>query len=169
MKNLKFRKAMPEDQTIIWPLFQDAILRRAKEGSEQWQDGYPNPDSIAADMANGNGYVVTENGDILAYAAIIRNDEPAYQNIEGGWLSEQDFIVLHRIVVAEGQTGRGLTYSIFEFAEETARKSNIFSMKVDTNFDNHAMLKILKNLGYTYCGEVYYRGSARMAFEKLLS
>lgn len=169
MKNLTFRKALPQDQTIIWPLFQDAILRRAREGSEQWQDGYPNPDSIAADIANGNGYVVTENEDILAYAAIIRNDEPAYQNIEGVWLSEQDFVVLHRIVVAKGQTGRGLTYSIFEFAEEIARKNSIFSMKVDTNFDNHAMLKILKNLGYTYCGEVYYRGSSRMAFEKLLS
>ena len=26
--------------------------------------------------------------------------------------------------------------------------------KVDTNFDNAAMLHILKKLGYTYCGEV---------------
>ena len=40
--------------------------------------------------------------------------------------------------------------------------------KVDTNFDNVAMLHILKKLGYTYCGEVYLAGGERKAFEKLL-
>ncbi len=40
--------------------------------------------------------------------------------------------------------------------------------KVDTNFDNAAMLHILKKLGYTYCGEVYLAGGERKAFEKLL-
>jgi hypothetical protein len=39
---------------------------------------------------------------------------------------------------------------------------------VDTNFDNAAMLHILKKLGYTYCGEVYLAGGERKAFEKLL-
>ena len=40
--------------------------------------------------------------------------------------------------------------------------------KVDTNFDNAAMLHILKKLVYTYCGEVYLAGGERKAFEKLL-
>ena len=40
--------------------------------------------------------------------------------------------------------------------------------KLDTNFDNAPMLKILDKLGYTYCGEVFFRGSARKAFEKIL-
>lgn len=40
--------------------------------------------------------------------------------------------------------------------------------KVDTNFDNAAMLHLLKKLGYTYCGEVYLAGGERKAFEKLL-
>lgn len=30
------------------------------------------------------------------------------------------------------------------------------------------MLKIIEKLGYKYCGEVYFRGVARKAFEKLL-
>jgi hypothetical protein len=40
--------------------------------------------------------------------------------------------------------------------------------KVDTNFDNAAMLHLLKKLGYTYCGEVYLAGGERKAFEKLI-
>jgi hypothetical protein len=39
---------------------------------------------------------------------------------------------------------------------------------VDTNFDNLPMLNIFEKLGYTYCGEVYFRGSARRAYEKVL-
>jgi hypothetical protein len=30
------------------------------------------------------------------------------------------------------------------------------------------MLRVLEKLGYVYCGEVYFRGSARKAFEKKL-
>lgn len=36
------------------------------------------------------------------------------------------------------------------------------------NFDNAAMLHILKKLGYTYCGEVYLAGGERKAFETSL-
>ncbi|MFJ1442200.1 hypothetical protein ACILFQ_09880 [Capnocytophaga canimorsus] len=42
------------------------------------------------------------------------------------------------------------------------------SIKIDTNFDNYAMLKVLEKAKYTYCGTVYFRGTPRMAFEKLL-
>jgi hypothetical protein len=30
------------------------------------------------------------------------------------------------------------------------------------------MLKLFEKLGYQYCGEVYFRGSARKAFEKVI-
>jgi hypothetical protein len=52
--------------------------------------------------------------------------------------------------------------------EDFALSNNIFSVKADTNFDNIAMMKIFENLGYTYCGEVYFRGSPRKAYEKVL-
>ena len=55
------------------------------------------------------------------------------------------------------------------YTEEIAIQHNIFSIKVDTNFDNIAMLKIFESLGYVYCGEVTFRGGVRKAFEKVLS
>lgn len=45
----------------------------------------------------------------------------------------------------------------------------IFNIKVDTNVDNAAMLSILNSCGYKYRGYVYFRGSARKAFEKILA
>jgi hypothetical protein len=64
--------------------------------------------------------------------------------------------------------GKGIATKLFEKIEGLSIENNIYSIKVDTNFDNVPMLKILDKLKYTYCGEVYLRGSARKAFEKLL-
>ena len=168
ISKLNFRQATPDDSQEIWQILQQAILRRKNDGSRQWQDGYPNAGTVQSDIEHGIGYVLTENDEVAAYAAVIFNDEPAYEAIEGKWLSEGDFNVVHRVAVCDKAAGKGFATEIFRRIEEFSRKNGILSIKVDTNFDNVAMLRILEKLGYKYCGEVYFRGSARKAFEKVL-
>ena len=162
-ENFILRKAEPNDQETIWEILQQAILRRKNDGSSQWQDGYP-----STDIENEFGYLLEIDGEIAAYSALIFNNEPAYENIEGKWLSDDDFFVVHRVAVSDQFLGKGIATKLFLEIENFAKQKQVFSIKVDTNFDNLAMLKILKKLNYTYCGEVYFRGSARKAFEKLL-
>jgi GNAT superfamily N-acetyltransferase len=165
----EFRKATTFDAEKIWIILHDAILRRKKDGSDQWQDGYPNPEVVAQDIQKGIGHVLTSNNNIIGYSAVIFNDEPAYKGIEGRWLTNDDFIVVHRVAVSENHLGRGLAKKMFEFIEEIALANDIYSIKVDTNFDNIPMMKVFEKSGYTYCGEVYFRGSARRAYEKVLA
>ena len=167
-KDYNFRQADNADEPQIWNILQQAIERRRLDGSQQWQDGYPNPKTVSNDIVNGWGYVVEIENRVAAYVAIIREPEPAYETIEGHWLSTGEYVVMHRVAVADEFIGRGLATEIFRQAENMAKKSAVSSIKVDTNFDNVAMLSILQKLGYRYCGEVYFRGSARKAFEKLL-
>jgi GNAT superfamily N-acetyltransferase len=164
-----FRKATISEAPQIWVILQQAIQRRKEEGSLQWQDGYPNPEVVAQDIKKGVGYVITIEGNIIAYSAILINDEPEYARIEGQWLTNSDFVVFHRVAVAESFLGKGIAKALFAFIEEFTLHNNIYSIKVDTNYDNMAMLTLLKNTGYTYCGEVYFRGSPRKAFEKVLT
>lgn len=165
---IKLRKAETEDRDIIWEILQQAIERRRKDGSKQWQDGYPNLNTVESDIAKGIGYVLTINGEIAVYSALLLNDEPAYDNIEGAWLSNGEFVVVHRVAVDEKFAGQGLVKKLFDHIEDFTRSHNISSIKVDTNFDNLAMLKILESKGYIYCGEVYVRGGVRKAFEKIV-
>lgn len=164
-----FRKATLEDVQQIWEILEQAIVRRKNDGSNQWQDGYPNPDVVKKDIEKGSGYVLTEGNSVIGYAAILINDEPAYEEIQGKWLTNDDFVVVHRLAISENQIGKGLAQKIMQFIETVAVQNTVFSIKVDTNFDNIPMLKIFEKLGYTYCGEVFFRGSARKAFEKKLS
>lgn len=169
MQSLKFRKAQPEDTERIWEILQQAIERRRKDGSHQWQDGYPNRNVVQKDIQQQVGYVALLDGNIAAYTALIINDEPTYEVIDGAWLTNEDFLVIHRVAVAEEYLGRGFGKEIFNFAEKVAVQQSVFSIKVDTNFDNGGLLAILKGLNYRYCGEISVRGTPRRAFEKILS
>ena len=167
-ENYSFRPATSNDKKRIWEILQQAISRRKNEGSDQWQQGYPNPETVEVDLQNSWGYVLEADGTLVGYAAVIFEIEPAYEIIVGKWLTEGKYVVVHRIAIADDFAGQGLATKIFLEIEKVARNKNILSIKVDTNFDNLPMLKILDKLNYTYCGEVYFRGSSRKAFEKIL-
>jgi GNAT superfamily N-acetyltransferase len=164
-----FRKAKIEDINQIWDILQGAILRRKKDGSDQWQNGYPNPTVIKNDLEKDIGYVLTNGNEIIGYCAILINDEPAYANIKGKWLTDGDFVVYHRVAISENYSGRGLAQKMLKYIDDFALDNNIKSIRVDTNFDNVGMLKTLDKTGYTYCGEVILCGGTRKAFEKVLA
>ena len=166
--NYHFRKAELSEIAPIWEILQQAIIRRKEDGSKQWQDGYPNPEVVQKDIEQGEGFVLVEGETIIGYSAVLINDEPAYEKIEGNWLTNNDFVVIHRVAISEKYLGKGLAKMIIKNIEDFALSNNIYSIKADTNFDNIAMIKIFENSGYAYCGEVYFRGSSRKAYEKVL-
>jgi GNAT superfamily N-acetyltransferase len=167
--NYQFRKAELSEMSPIWEILQQAILRRKEDGSDQWQDGYPNPEVVQKDIEKGEGFVLTAGETIIGYSAVLINDEPAYEKIEGKWLTNDDFVVVHRVAISEKYLGKGLAKMIIKNIEYFALSNSIYSIKADTNFDNIAMMKIFENSGYTYCGEVHFRGSSRKAYEKVLA
>lgn len=166
---MNLRKAKQAELPTIWGIIQYAIEQRRLDGSQQWQNGYPNENSIQTDLDNGYAYVVEENNTILVYAAIIFDIEPAYEEIQGKWLTDGKYVVLHRVAASPLATGKRAATRLFELVEDLCREQNVHSIKVDTNFDNAPMLRIMDKLGYTYCGEVFFNGSARKAFEKVLA
>jgi len=56
-KKMILRKAFYSEIPIIWDILQQAIEQRKQEGSEQWQYGYPNEQTVKDDIANGCAYV----------------------------------------------------------------------------------------------------------------
>ncbi|SFN36781.1 Acetyltransferase (GNAT) family protein [Chryseobacterium oleae] len=164
----KLRKAEIEDRNAIWAIIQQSIERRKQDGSTQWQNGYPNMGTVESDIAKGFGYVMTIDGEIAVYAALILNDEPAYSTIEGAWLSDGEFVVVHRVAVDGKFAGQGMVKKLFDHIEDFTRSHEIQSVKVDTNYDNIAMLKILESKGYSYCGEVVLADGLRKAYEKII-
>lgn len=162
------RKANFAEAPAIWTILQQAIEQRKQDGSDQWQNGYPNEQTIQDDISKGYGYVLVDNTGVVAYAAIIFGIDPTYTDIKGQWITNGDYVVVHRVATSNVVKGKGVATHLFEMIEDLSRQHNVFSIKVDTNFDNKPMLRILDKLNYKYCGEVFFEGAPRKAFEKVL-
>ena len=163
------RQANPGEAPIIWTILQQAIAQRKRDGSEQWQKGYPNEQTVHEDIANGYAYVLENDDSVIAYAAILFEREPAYDTIEGQWLTDGPYAAVHRVATADHVKGKGIATRLFTLIEDLCLEREVYSIKVDTNFDNAPMIRIMDKLYYAYCGEVFFHGAPRKAYEKVLS
>ena len=163
-----FRPAMPEDVPAIMTLVEAAVRRLGAMGVDQWQDGYPNRGRIDQDVAEGIGYVIEGADRVVAYGAVILTGEEAYRAIDGGWLTEEEnYVVVHRMCVADAVVGQGFGRRFMEAVEQLSR-GRVRSFRVDTHADNRVMQSLLPRLGFTRCGTIRIDGRPFEAFEKII-
>lgn len=170
---LTFRQAKSCEADRIMQIIRQAQARMYAAGSHQWQDGYPAPGHISADIGRGRGYVLCKSGmegphAVIAYGAVVFDGEPAYDAIEGQWLTDEPYVLVHRLAVADGERGRGVAAEFLHRTEALALEQGVRAFRIDTNFDNHTMLRLIERAGFTYCGKVIYRSGERLAYEKQL-
>ncbi|MDR0507467.1 MAG: GNAT family N-acetyltransferase [Dysgonamonadaceae bacterium] len=164
-----FKKAEQADTGRIWQIILQAKEQMRQMNSRQWQDGYPAIENIASDIAKGYGYVLCGNSSVIAYGSVIFDGESAYNDIQGKWLTDLPYVVIHRLAVADEVKNRGVATLFMQKVQELAKQKGFGSFRIDTNFDNLYMQKILFALNFTYCGEIFYDKNQRRAYEKILS
>ena len=165
--SLLFRPALPDDLERICTIIRQAQAQMRLRGSRQWQNGYPAAAHITDDIDRGYGHVLcTHTGLVVAYGAVVFDGEPAYDAIDGQWLTDEPYVLVHRIAVADGERGRGVAAEFLHRVETLAQERGVKAFRIDTNFDNQTMLQLLERTGFTYCGKVVYRSGERLAYEK---
>lgn len=80
----------------------------------------------------------------------------------------EPYLTVHRLAVAPEALRRGVASEMMRRLENYAVDEGMHSIRIDTNYDNEAMLRMLERLGYSGCGVVRYASGERMAFEKKL-
>lgn len=164
------RKSNREDIPAIMAIVADAQALLRSQGVDQWQDGYPTVDVITKDIANDDSYVLEDEGVVIATAVISFAGEVTYNSIDGQWLNDNDYVVVHRLAVRNSALRGGLARQMMLYAEKLALERNISDIRVDTHSDNKAMQSLLTSLGYTLCGKItLLSGAPRIAFQKLLA
>ena len=169
-KNLHFRRGSASDVDMVMTLVADAQDWFRKQGIDQWQDGYPTRQIIEADIENGYNYIVEYKGVEIATFAVAFDGEPTYDTIERGeWLNNNDYAVVHRIMVADTMRRKGVAREILAFVERLCEERGVRDIRIDTHRDNRAMLAMLKKLGYRRCGTIMLTsGALREALHKEL-
>ncbi len=139
-------------------------------GSPQWQNGYPNKETLASDLELGVGYVLEDEGCVVGYAAIILDDDPNYSYIEQGkWIYDEPYGVMHRICIDNSYKGKGYAHELFKKFESLCLEHHRYVMRIDTHELNTSMQHLISKEEFTYCGIVYMEDhSPRLAYEKKL-
>ncbi len=137
-----------------------------REGnSAQWPVGYPSVDQIRRDIASGNSYVCEEAAleGLVGTFYFAEEEEPTYEHIEGAWLDEAPYGVIHRLA-SDGRV-KGLAGKVLAWAS-----AHCPNLRIDTHQANRTMLRFLEQHGFTPCGTIYVAdGSPRLAFQRHLA
>lgn len=159
------RRATLQDVDNIMDIVHSAQLALRELGIDQWQDGYPTAESIEEDIAQGVGYVATNNNATIGYAAIVLTGEQAYQQIADSWLYGNDYVVVHRLCTAQSHLRQGIALDLMMYAAELSRKRGFNAFRIDTHRGNIRMLSMLEKLEFRRVGIIHYDSGERVAYE----
>ena len=165
---MKFKKATNKDIQQIMDIIEQAKISLKENGIDQWQDGYPNQDTILTDIIQGQSYILEKDNNIIATVMISSQKDPNYTRIEDGcWLQDGSYSVIHRIAINPLYKGRNIASIVIQNAY--LLYPNVHSIRADTHEHNIAMQRLLEKNSFQYCGIIYLSdGSKRRAYEKVL-
>ncbi|HAT4191270.1 GNAT family N-acetyltransferase [Clostridium perfringens] len=167
---MEFRQAKISDLDQIVEIIELSKKYLKETKVDQWQDGYPAKEDLRRDIESGNSYVLTNKDEIVATTVISLDGESTYNSIfNGEWITNEDYIVMHRVAVHDKYKGKGIFKELIKEAESLALNKGISSIKIDTHRDNISMQRAVVKNDFKKCGIIYLEeGSERIAFEKVL-
>ena len=161
---MEIRPMKEQDIPKLLELYAHARKYMAKTGNpNQWTEDYPSREILLKDVMNG-GYVILDERSAITGAFILEENahELAYDTIDGKWLNDEPYGVIHRCATLYNQRGIGQF-----FLDWCLKKCS--NIRVDTHKDNLPMIKFLEKNNFTYCGVVHYeKVGARLAYQKIL-
>lgn len=164
------RKTTPADIPAIETLYDQSRAALRAAGVDQWQDGYPNGSTARQDMEDGTGYVLEDEGEVIATACLAFGHEPTYDVIEqGAWAGQGSYGFLHRVAVSPKAKGKGAAGQFFDELKRQAAERGVRVLRGDTHRDNKSMQRVMAKSGLEYRGVIHVEdGTERLAYEILL-
>ncbi|MCL2841263.1 MAG: GNAT family N-acetyltransferase [Defluviitaleaceae bacterium] len=159
---MEIRKTTAADLDTVMNIYATARDFMRKNGNvNQWTEEYPPRFMIEQDISNGESYLCEKDGKVLAVFMVSTLPDPTYDKIDGAWLNDDPYCVIHRIARTKDAQGVGafcINWCFEKFG----------TVRIDTHKDNEPMLKRLENLGFIYCGIIWLaNGDERLAFQKI--
>ena len=163
------RIANENDIAQIMEIVENAKSYMKENKINQWSENYPNEDVFLTDLKENSLYVADIDGKVVGMAVLVFDGDEDYKNIDGKWLVNGKYGVIHRIAVNPDYKSQNVAKNLLDFFENKLKELNYDSIRVDTHKDNKSMLRFIEKNGFQKCGIVYIRKTdERIAFEKPL-
>ncbi len=151
------RLARIEDLDQVVEVINDAKALFRLDGSDQWQDtdNYPNYDTMLKDLERKELYVNIKDDVIVGCIVLSSIHEEAYDNIyDGSWLTNGEYLVIHRLAVRDGWYKKGIAKELMEYVINLSKIKKVSSIRVDTKMENTRMLNLLYKFNFKLVGKI---------------
>lgn len=150
MAEIYLRRAQLQDLPAIMKIIDDAKELLKKNGSPQWQNGYPNQETLTQDIAMQTNWVLINDNKVAATATLQLTPEPTYRNItQGQWQQpDEPYATIHRVAISSNYRGQGLSKLLFSNLLTVGQMQGIKNFRVDTHRSNKAMQHIAENFNF---------------------
>ncbi|MCL2421662.1 MAG: GNAT family N-acetyltransferase [Defluviitaleaceae bacterium] len=160
---MTIRKTTMTDLPTVMQIYDEGRATMRQTGNpDQWQNNHPPQELIEKDIQAGSSYVCLDDaGKIAAVFYFAIEKDPTYGKIDGAWINDEPYGVVHRIARGFNAKGAGAFCMEWAFAQYP-------NVRIDTHKDNGPMITLLERLGYTRCGIIWIAsGDERVAFQKV--
>ena len=90
---MEFRKAVEADANRIMNIIKQAQGYFKDQGIDQWQNNYPNFETIQNDISSGNGYVLLKDENVVGTVVLSFDEDKNYATIYNGeWISKEKYV-----------------------------------------------------------------------------
>jgi ribosomal protein S18 acetylase RimI-like enzyme len=166
---ISIRLAAVEDVDVVLALVRGCVDRMRRQGIEQWDDVYPDRETIEADVRACEAFVATtQETRLVGYVALGASQDPEYAEVPWEFTAGPT-VVIHRLMIDPADQGRGFAKAIMDFAEKHALNSGYRTVRLDAFVGNPAALHLYERLGYRKAGTIRHRTGQFRCFERELS
>lgn len=156
-----FRGARLSDLDEIMQIYARARQVMAENGNPtQWGDSYPSRELVEHDICTNRLFVYMVHGKMMAVFTLMLREDPTYAEIEGEWLNDAPYGVMHRLASAGSCPGMGK--AVLEWCAQRCG-----NLRADTHEDNKIMQHVLEKNGFVRCGIIHVEdGTPRIAYQR---
>lgn len=170
MAEIFLRRAQVQDLDAIMKIVDQAKQFMKDSGSPQWQDGHPNRETFAQDIAMQTNWVLVNDNEIAGTATLQLTPEPTYQIIKQGQWSQpnEPYATIHRVAISSKYRGHHLSKFLFSNLLTVGQMQGIKNFRLDTHEKNKPMQHIAEEFNFRKRGIIIVKDKLdpqRIAYE----
>lgn len=136
------------------------VLRRCtqsmiEQGIYQWDDLYPNVQSVYDDAESRSLFVAWE-GEVCVGSVCLNECEPDEYRLVPWQCDSSHVLVAHRLCVDPAWQGHGIAHQLMNFIERLARTEGYKCIHLDAYLGNPRALRLYERRGYQRVGTVSF-------------
>ena len=152
---MRIEPAIAADVPEVMGIITRCVTAMRAGGIQQWDETYPNLETVANDFAAHALFVIREARSCIAAVCLNEVQPEQYAPLPWQYVGGRA-LVIHRLCVDPATQQRGAGRALMDFAEDFARRGGFASIRLDAYTGHPRALKLYERRGYQFVGQAIF-------------